>query len=354
MEPDMSETTPNLSMPFILPAQAQKHVTHNEALLRLDALVHLTIVEERASPPDTTNGSTGETLNDGICYLIASDATASWAGRSGRIAAWQDGAWTYIAPKLGWRAWFSAAARLKVFDGSTWRDIALPESATVDMLGIHATPDETNRLAISSPASLFTHAGNGHQIKVNKAAETDTASLLFQTNWTGHAEMGLAGNDHFSIKVSDGATWLTGLEIDPSGTVRRPNQPLASAYRAGSSFSPIAGQESGFTALGPATGGMVLGAALAGGGNTLVVPASGNYLVALTIGTVSSSGHGVDLLLNGTDSLLSLKGAAGGATTQSATALVALEAGNRLSLGHTGTAEIALGKARTSLTIALF
>ena len=33
----MPDTTPNLALPFILPAQAQKHVTHNEALQRLDA-----------------------------------------------------------------------------------------------------------------------------------------------------------------------------------------------------------------------------------------------------------------------------------------------------------------------------
>lgn len=40
----MPDKTPNLALPFILPAQAQKHVTHNEALQRLDALVQLVVV----------------------------------------------------------------------------------------------------------------------------------------------------------------------------------------------------------------------------------------------------------------------------------------------------------------------
>ena len=31
----MPDITPNLALPFILPSQAQKHVTHNEALQQL-------------------------------------------------------------------------------------------------------------------------------------------------------------------------------------------------------------------------------------------------------------------------------------------------------------------------------
>ncbi len=51
-------------------------------------------------------------------------------------------------------------------------------------------------------ASLFNNAGAGHQGKVNKQAVSDTASLLYQTNWTGFAEMGLNGSNDFSMKVS--------------------------------------------------------------------------------------------------------------------------------------------------------
>lgn len=72
---------------------------------------------------------------------------------------------------------------------------------------------------MAAPAVLFTHAGAGQQLKLNKAAATDTASLLFQSGWTGHAEMGLAGNNAFSIKVSpDGATWATGLALAGDGS----------------------------------------------------------------------------------------------------------------------------------------
>lgn len=36
----MSDQTNNLALPYILPSQAHKHVTRNEALQRLDAIVN--------------------------------------------------------------------------------------------------------------------------------------------------------------------------------------------------------------------------------------------------------------------------------------------------------------------------
>ena len=62
---------------------------------------------------------------------------------------------------------------------------------------------------------MLNHEGAGHQLKLNKAGTGDTASLLFQTDWSGRAEMGTAGEDDFSIKVSaDGSTWTTALAFD--------------------------------------------------------------------------------------------------------------------------------------------
>jgi hypothetical protein len=55
----------------------------------------------------------------------------------------------------------------------------------------------------------------GVQLKINKAAAGDTGSLLFQTGWSGRAEMVLAGDDDFHVKVSaDGSNWKEALAID--------------------------------------------------------------------------------------------------------------------------------------------
>jgi len=90
-------------------------------------------------------------------------------------------------------------------------------SNSVPGLGINTSYDATNLLAVASEATLFTHVGQGHQLKLNKQAALNTASLLFQTDWSGRAEMGTAGSDAFEIKVSaDGSTWHTALLTDPA------------------------------------------------------------------------------------------------------------------------------------------
>ena len=82
-------------------------------------------------------------------------------------------------------------------------------------LGVNSTADTTNRLAVSSPASLFNHDGNGHQVKINKNSGSDTASFLFQDGFSGRAEIGLTGDDDFHLKVSpDGSAWFDSIRID--------------------------------------------------------------------------------------------------------------------------------------------
>ncbi|AYD01982.1 DUF2793 domain-containing protein [Neorhizobium sp. NCHU2750] len=342
----MSDQTANLEMPFILPSQAQKHVTHNEALLLLDAVVQLSIAAEMAAPPASPVA--------GQRFLLAASPSGAWTGHAGEIAIWQDGTWAFVEPKTGWQAWFETGDKLKVFDGASWQDVSMPENASATTLGISASADATNRLAVASPASLFTHAGNDHRMKVNKAAATDTASLLFQSGWTGYAEMGLAGNTDFSIKVSNGTDWKTGLAIDSAGRVTRPSQPVARAYRSGTTFTPTAGQQSGVTDLAVNQGGFSLGAAAAGGGNALVVPATGLYLLALTVSvTTASAAYSVTLSRNGSQTLLFLNGATGSATILSATAVAQLQQGDTLTFIHSGSATIGLGQTGTNLSAAM-
>ncbi len=197
-----------LKLPFIASSQAQKHITHNEAIRMLDALLHLAVKDKtHTAPPQDPDA--------GDRYIVAENAADAWEGRSGQIAAWQDGAWAYFIPVDGWRVWVEAEKKLYAWQTDGWM-LAGGASELQDQpyIGVNATADDTNRLSIKSPASLFSHEGAGHQIKLNKKSEADTASFLYQTNWSGRTEMGLAGNDDFSIKVSgDGNAWKTALAI---------------------------------------------------------------------------------------------------------------------------------------------
>ncbi|TLP43323.1 DUF2793 domain-containing protein [Cohaesibacter sp. CAU 1516] len=204
------EQSPILSLPYIAGSQDQKHITHNEALQKLDVLTQLTVSNASLTTPPTDP-------TEGDRYIVAPSATGVWSGRSGQIAAFQNGAWAYYDPQEGWRVWNCDEGRLLGWTGSDWTPVGgnPEEIQNANHVGVNASADDTNRLSVASAASLFTHEGAGHQIKVNKNAAGDTASLLFQTNWSGRAEMGLNGSDNWSMKVSaDGVTWAEPLKLD--------------------------------------------------------------------------------------------------------------------------------------------
>lgn len=216
----MSELSTNLSLPFIQASQAQKHVTHNEAIELLDVVVQLTLEAIEATTPPANAA-------EGQAWSIGAGASGAWAGQGGNIAAWRNGGWLFVEPNIGWRAFDKTSQAVQVFSQTGW---AVPASGLPDLdnlagVGVNASADATNRLVVSSPATLLNHEGAGHQLKINKFAPTDTGSLLFQSNWSGRAEMGLAGNDDFSVKVSDdGTTFHEALRVDAAtGQVAMPN-----------------------------------------------------------------------------------------------------------------------------------
>lgn len=213
----MSEISPVLGLPYLQPAQAQKHVTHNEALRLLDVIVQLSVFRRDLGgpPPDPVVGDR---------YIVGPSASGAWAGQEGRIAVLGEADWDFVQPLPGWRAQVLDEDAQVVFDGGQWNG---PDATLVrfEGVGIGTDADATNRLAVVGDASLLTHAGSGHQVKVNKAAAGDTASLLFQTGFSGRAEMGTTGSDQFAVKASaDGNTWHEGLRVDPgTGRLTAPN-----------------------------------------------------------------------------------------------------------------------------------
>lgn len=213
----MSDRSANLSLPFILPSQAQKHVTHNEALVALDALVQLSVLSATdTSPPADPD--------DGARYVVPAGATGAWAGQTGKLAVKDTSGWLFLSPREGWTAWVQDQGTQIRYTGSGWAG-AGGGYQNISELGVNTTADATNRLAVASDASLLSHDGAGHQLKLNKATVTDTASLLMQSNWSGRAEIGLVGNDELVFKVSDdGVTFRTALSADPvSGSVDFPH-----------------------------------------------------------------------------------------------------------------------------------
>lgn len=222
----MSDTSARLGLPYMAAAQAQKHVTHNEALLRLDALTQLVLESVDATTPP-------ETPEAGTVYAVGSTPTGVWATAAEQLAYWDGTAWIFVEPQIGWQCWDKAAGLLRVYQGATW-DVQQPNLQNLSGVGIGATSDAVNRLSISAEATLLSHSGAGHQLKINKAAQGDTASLLYQSGWVGHAEMGLAGNTDFNVKVSpDGITWHEAFVVEAAtGRVQFPQEAIPAPPRA--------------------------------------------------------------------------------------------------------------------------
>ncbi len=109
----MSKTN-QLGLPLLQPAQAQKHVTVNEALARLDGLVELVLVSESVTLPPAV-------VQDGICYGVPVGAVNGWAGQDGRIAIGVNGGWEFAQPGRGWRAMILDEGVGAIHDGTAWR-----------------------------------------------------------------------------------------------------------------------------------------------------------------------------------------------------------------------------------------
>ena len=105
--------SPNLQLPYLDANQNQKHVTHNAALAVLDVLVNSAVVSTSLTAPP---GSPG----DGQCWIVGAGATGAWAGKDLQIAAWQDGAWSFFAPKTGFTAYADDRAILLAWSGTAW------------------------------------------------------------------------------------------------------------------------------------------------------------------------------------------------------------------------------------------
>jgi hypothetical protein len=208
--------TPNLGLPFIEGGQAQKHVTHNEALRILDAAIQIAVLDLTRTAPPSSPG-------EGERHVVAAGATGAWAGHGNAIATWQDGAWAFLAAKTGWCIWSVADNVMFVFDGTHWRDLRdLP--VTLDNavhVGINTTASSPNLLNVKSNAALLSainvaDGGSGDaRLQISKESAAKTASVFFSDAFSGRAEFGLIGADAFRLKVSaDGSAWVEAFNVD--------------------------------------------------------------------------------------------------------------------------------------------
>lgn len=218
MIPAESQSSARLDLPYLQAGQMQKHVTLNEALTRLDALVQCAAVSRTVSEQP-------ETADEGALYILPGNAEgATWSGMAaGSLARFEAGAWRLVEAAPGARVFILDEQRLVVLGEAGWTDLCGDAERLDNLqgLGVGTESDETNPFAAKLNNALWTaraigEGGTGDlRYALNKEDGAKVLSLLFQSGWSGRAEIGLVGDDDLVLRVSpDGAAWREAFRVD--------------------------------------------------------------------------------------------------------------------------------------------
>lgn len=108
------DSSQRLSLPFIVPGQAQKELFHNEALQILDTLVAATVEEpSRNDPPDPPVV--------GTCFLVGTAPTGDWSGKENAIASFTAAGWRFIDPVEGMQVWIKSGSLFAGYNSGLWQ-----------------------------------------------------------------------------------------------------------------------------------------------------------------------------------------------------------------------------------------
>jgi hypothetical protein len=212
----MADTTPNLLLPFIQAAQAQKHVTHNEALRLLDGLTQISVLDRDLTAPP---GSPAE----GARFIVASGATGLWAGWDGDVAFYAGGAWLRLPARTGWVVWVQNEAQVVVLIGSVWTPLddamgLLSQAASVEVAK-GAMGSTTGMAVLEQTLSGLSGASVTSSIKIPDRSIVLGVSTRVLTAITGAAsfDCGVAGETSkfgSALSIAAGSTnvGIVGLE----------------------------------------------------------------------------------------------------------------------------------------------
>lgn len=213
-----ADRTARLELPYLAAGQMQKHVTLNEALTRLDALVQTLIVSR-------TTTAQPDTPEEGALYVLPPGRTgADWGTWAvGTLVRADMGSWVEVPVQDGLIALVEDAGELIVRSGGDWVALGARLGALqgLSRLGLNTTADAANPFAARVNKALWTALESGAggdgdlRLTFNKETASDVLSLLFQSGFSGRAELGLIGGDDLTLKVSaDGTTWHEALSVD--------------------------------------------------------------------------------------------------------------------------------------------
>lgn len=137
--------TKRFGLPLLFSAQAHKEVFHNEALARIDAVMHATVLGEQDTPPASPEADE--------CWLVGSAPTGAWADHPAAVTLFQGGEWVFVDPIPGMRVFNRSSRQFTVFCDEWQKPVAFAEPTG----GLHV--DAEARVAIRAIVSALKAAG---------------------------------------------------------------------------------------------------------------------------------------------------------------------------------------------------
>ena len=227
----MPDTSTHLSLPYIQPSQAQKHVTHNEAVQLLDALVQLAVIDRSLTAPPALP-------QDGDRYIVAVGATGDWAGWDLNIVYRIGGAWLRLMPRTGWMVWVADEARHLVWDGNSWEAAGVPQDFSDTAFRLVNSTDPTkkaefNLAGITTGTTRTLSIPNvDTELAGLAGVQTFTGNKSFSGSLTANGTTSLAGPATLSGTVSITGALTATNAVTASGTLTS-----SGAFTASGSFA---------------------------------------------------------------------------------------------------------------------
>lgn len=105
--------SPRIGAGLLSAGQVGKEVTHNEALLLVDALVGGSVAAAVLTTPPASPTA-------GLCYRIGTSASGAWAGMDGKLAVSTAGGWRFVTPYEGLQLTEQGSGLTVAWFGGAW------------------------------------------------------------------------------------------------------------------------------------------------------------------------------------------------------------------------------------------
>jgi len=218
--------TPKLDLSLMLQNQGKPWVVHNEALVMLDALANLVVLDRDLSAAPVSP-------NIGDAYLVAGTPGAGdpWEGQGGKIAV-EFEAWAFLDPYEGMHIWVADEDLFLFYDGAAWTTVGGSAGPTTNRsqfhiedpvngqsVGIIRVPAAFPTITVTNVEAVMGDSGAGNiGIEFEKGAsrvtDTDMSGILSVTSTTtgntydpsGWTSDTVATGQWFVLKITNNTT----------------------------------------------------------------------------------------------------------------------------------------------------